>query len=243
MFKEKFARFGEDKDGFSIIERGAFMGLPKGLLEAGDVLWQLWDIGVKFGQEGNNGIWFKAEPLILELYDFRNIRNGGLGFTVGRKNGIGIIARIQIFELRNGMRVIWDTELSVSEIQLIIKAVDAYADSQGLIKNGIRLMDDAESFKIKNVEKVFAKKDSFFLVMADDLDEIIQRFDRPELLSVIEVGMIFQIICLTSEKEDVKKEVKRILERIERDLGIFPKKIGDISAQESESLRALLRKA
>lgn len=237
MFKKKFMEIGRDPEGFAVVNRGAFLGLPEGLLEAEDVLRDLWDIGCKFGSEGQNGVRFKAEPLVLELYDFQRIRNSGeLGLTVGKAGvmtGAVAAVRIQIFKLRNGIRVIWDKEIGVPEVRRIIREIDAYALSQGAIKDGVRLMDNG-LVALKSVVQVFQEKDTFILAMPDDLDIVLSKFDHPETLTVLDVGMIFKVICLSSDRKEVQKKVEEKLRQIEEEFNITPKKTSDLSANEKE---------
>lgn len=245
MFKKKFMEIGRDPEGFAVVNRGAFLGLPEGLLEAEDVLRDLWDIGCKFGSEGRNGVRFKAEPLVLELYDFQRIRSSGeLGLTVGKAGvmtGAVAAVRIQIFKLRNGIRVIWDKEIGVPEVRRIIRGIDAYALSQGAIKDGVRLMDNGLVDLKKNVFQMFQEKDTFILAMPDDLDIVLSKFDHPEALTVLDVGMIFKVICLSSDRKEVQKKIEEKLRQIEEEFSITPKKTSDLSGAEKERWRKLFK--
>ncbi|MFA7208797.1 MAG: hypothetical protein WC120_00780 [Parcubacteria group bacterium] len=151
MLKSRLVKLGADKKSFAIVRRD-MAELPNGILEAESILWNLWDVGVKFGQEYPSGIRFNAEPLILDLYDFRGARNSNFGFSVGRADKIGTVARILMFELVNGMQVFWDSGLEIPEVRQVIEEIDAYADSQSLIKNDIRLMDYNGAFGVRDAE-------------------------------------------------------------------------------------------
>ncbi|MDP1620627.1 MAG: hypothetical protein Q8M12_06565, partial [bacterium] len=72
--------------------------------------------------------------------------------SVGRTDKIGTVARILVFDLMNGMQIFWDSGLGVPEVRQVIEEIDAYADSQSLVKDGIRLMDYNGSFGVRDTE-------------------------------------------------------------------------------------------
>lgn len=129
MNKESFLEVGKEINGFEILE--AENG-PEGL--TGQLLWDLWDIGVKFGSFFEKGIGFKAPPLVMELYDFRdNGINGSLGFIIGKcRPSYSTDEGVSFIELKNGIQVIWDNGFTVDDVHDIVKKIDIFALSQGI---------------------------------------------------------------------------------------------------------------
>lgn len=240
MDKKGYLDLGNDKDGFKIIPEKAFIGLPDDV--TGEMLWNLWDIGSKFGQESGKGLGFKAAPLVLELNDFRNNGEGGsAGMTVAKARGTGLLNEgIFIFELENGIRVIWDKGLSAESVKSSIAEIDEFSIAEGFMKDGIRInigMPPASGKMM--VEQIFSKKGAVMMVMPGHLEEALNDFDHPEMLAVINMGAL-QILCLTCEADEIVADMEAKHRRLE-EIGVNLENVANMSAEEIIAIREKLK--
>ncbi len=138
MRKEDFLELGKDVRGFEILDPNK---APPGLTR--ETLFDLWDIGVKWGQLTKKGIGFKAnheeiDNLQIELFMFE-------GNGAGGKNGM-VVTNTSPFgspcflELKNGILVMWNGIFSPEKAQERIREIDEMSESIDEKKDGIRIM-------------------------------------------------------------------------------------------------------
>jgi hypothetical protein len=133
-------------EGFAIVGV-TIVTAPHGVDER--LLHALWDIGTKWGQCTYAGMGFLSckGGLLLELY-LKAAQGGSDGFSVTMSilGGPTFIRRPIFLQLRNGMEVLWDGELSATEAFVVIQEIDEHASNQGRCINGHRLpIDDPTS--------------------------------------------------------------------------------------------------
>lgn len=137
--REGFLRLGEDRAGFEIVS--VRIGLLPEELTA-NLLWELWDIGSKFGRPSPKGLVFFQPPISIELYHFSDRGDGGIdGFAVFEAKKSGVIPMMGIpvlLGLKNGMTVMWDSNIIVREVIEVIPRIDEHAEESGFRKDGIR---------------------------------------------------------------------------------------------------------
>ena len=239
MDKERYFEFGNNRDGFKIIPESAIMGLPDGV--SGEMLWNLWDIGSKFGQGSGKGLGFKSTPLVLELNDFRNNGMGGsAGLTVAKARDTGIMDEgVFIFELENGVRVIWDKGLSVESVNASIVEIDEFAMAADLMKDGMRIdMGRPATSGKMMVEQIFSRKNNVMMVQPGRLDEALSDFDHPELLAVIDTGA-FQLLCLASELDEIVADMTEKYKKLQA-MGVDLTDVANMSVEELMEIRGKL---
>lgn len=137
--REAFLKLGEDRAGFEIVSTR--MGsLPDGLTQ--ELLWELWDIGAKFGQPTMKGLVFFQSPILMELYHFSDRDTGGIDgfavFGVKEKGVLPVMGMSVLLELKNGMAVMWDSKIVVREVLEIIPRIDEHAEECGHYRDGVR---------------------------------------------------------------------------------------------------------
>jgi hypothetical protein len=138
--REEFLKIGENIGGFKIDPNRSLPNMPEGV--SAEMLWDLWDIGVKFGKEENSRlIEFKSAYLVLDLYDFR--RNGA-GWVAGLSIRKPIVCTIEndavfMFQLANDLIVTLNKRISAEIISQAIKDIDAIAKLRCRIKNSVRI--------------------------------------------------------------------------------------------------------
>ena len=138
--KDPFLKLGEDREGFdvSVVKIGKS---PEWL--TGDILWNLWDIGVKFGGPVPKGLAFRQSPITMELYNFSHTgggaKDGFAVFKIEEDQPIAHMGMSVMLELINGMVVVFDGLLTFEEVTDIIQAIDEEATKRGKIKDGKRI--------------------------------------------------------------------------------------------------------
>ncbi len=170
------------------------------------ILWDLWDIGSKWGMLEPRGMFFRQIPLYLELY-YSEDKHHPRGLVVARKNK-GVITNVMerrkhLTELANGMLVLWDRSITVPEVQEVIEKVDKHAQQEGMKVADERISIDRQSSESAKmiVSEKFAKKDTIIPVLPwQDVDDVVNSFDEPEKLAVMEFGDM-AAICLEVEKD------------------------------------------
>ncbi len=207
------------------------------------VLWDLWDMCVKFGQSTLKGIGFGMCDLILEAYKFDHKKGGRNGFSVVKVRESGVTEEgVYIFELQNGMIVIWDKGFSVADVQTIIKLTDELAVSVGeKIGSSRVILLEPEGVKPKkmSVEKTFKDKRAVMPIMPDlDVNAVLSDFDHPELLDFIPIGPI-KLLCLKSEKGALIANRERKV-RILEGMGLNLRDIEKMSADDIIGLKQLI---
>ena len=92
--------------------------------------------------------------------------------------------------------------------------------------------------------KMFTKYPGAVMPVAPDLDinKVLQSFDHPEMLDVIESGPLsgaFKVICLKSEKQRIIADAKEKMQRLKR-MGITEEIIDNMSGEDLLKLKELL---
>jgi hypothetical protein len=239
MNKSSFISLAEQIEGFEIINKE---NAPANLTP--QILWDLWDIGAKFGTIDKKCILFKQTPLYMELYDHRGNKLGGCaGFVVAKARESSLMNEgVYLFELRNGMYVIWDKGFSISDAQNTIKEIDEFAVSEGDKVNDkrIALFEDEQATDSKfSVVDIFREKDAVMPIFPDmDPQQVLNDFDHPELLDIIEIGDL-KSICLKSEKKKILKDRAAKIRKL-KGMGITVEDIAKMSAKEILTLREKL---
>ncbi len=235
MTKHDFLRLGQSVEGFTAVNPDS---VPPGLTPV--VLWDLWDMGVKFGQWVPKGIGFKTCDLMLEMYNFRQRGGSGSdGFTVGRVRESGIMDDgVFFFQLRNGMHIMWDKGFSVVEVQMVIKMTDEVAEAVGEKVGSTRtvlLEMLKEKPKIK-VAEFFRDPNGVMPVMPDlDIDDVLADFDHPELLDYTIFGPL-KLVCLKSEMTAIARDQEKKISILDR-LGLTLDDVGDMPADRLIGLK------
>ncbi|EKE11502.1 MAG: hypothetical protein ACD_15C00068G0002 [uncultured bacterium] len=146
-----------------------------------------------------------------------------------------------MFDLKNGMSVIWDKGLKAKDISDVIKEIDEYSISCGYIENGIRiaLFNPSKGSDGKmSVEHVFAES-AIMMVLPGDLEGTLEGFDHPELLVAIEMGAL-KLLCLATEKDAIVASMEAKILKL-KEMGISPEKVANMEAEEIIELRELLK--
>lgn len=238
MKKGTLLRAGKDLDGFKVVEGQA----PDGL--SPQILWDLWDISVKFGNVFENGVSFRTLELAVDIYDYRgNNRGGTLGFTIAKNRSSGLMSEgVQMFDLQNGMNVMWDMGHTIADIQGFIKEIDDFAIKNGMKVEGQRItMLDTKEPRLERMSvKMFIDEPGAVMTVFPgfEAEDVINQFDHPELLAVIDQGPL-KLICLKSGADQLAKEHEEKLKKL-KELGIDQEKIADMSAEELLELKKLL---
>jgi len=241
MAKEEYLELSKDVSGFEI-ESLLMEGAPEGL--TAKILWDLWDIGVKFGTIGRKGIYFKLKEngLALEMYKFAD-KGGSNGFTVAKARPSLLMSEgICILKLKNGMDVMWDNGLTVQDVFEAIEEIDTLAKKKGHIEGDQRKVIDRADKKAGrlSVEGIFMMERGAIMPVMPDLDtkEVLAEFDHPELLDVIEFGVL-KFLCLREDKEYILSGMERRA-RILSDMGLTEKDIGNMSQEQIIELKRKL---
>lgn len=234
MDKNHFVGLGKDIDDFEVVNtENAPLGATK------QVLWDLWDIGSKFGELTTKGMGFRANDLVLELHDFTHKKGGAKGFLIAHSKG-GVMNKGAYFlKLKNHMLVIWDKRLTLEEVKEMIEMIDKIAIAAGdkVREQRIPIPSTEPPIELKmKVEQVFQKKGAIMVVFPDqDINEVLAEFDKQEQLDVIQLGLL-KLICLKSEKQtivnDWKKREKQLWQK-----GIALEDLGRMSLEEIIRLR------
>jgi len=239
MQKNDFLEVGESVEGFEIIDSE----MPIEELTP-PILWNLWDIGVKFGILFEKGIRFKASSLYMELYDFRgNGRGGSAGMCVFKSRPSQLTDEGTFFlTLQNDMLVTWDRGFTAAEIRSIIGEIDDYARSEEMMIDGKRLfLFEQEPLRpAKMSVRVFLEnRDAITPVLPGmDVNQVLESFDQPELLSVIDLGPM-KLICLKSEKDRLFEKYQGKLRKM-TEMGISGDDIAKMHIEELMALKAKL---
>ncbi len=142
---ERILNYLRDKSGFEI--KNIIMGnpVPEGMTS--EILWNIWDIGLKFGQQIPKGLGFKMTfgeiSLLIELYGFRGNDVGGKdGFVVSRLNGtkFSTVESPIYVELSNNLNLMWSKKITSYDALRCIEEIDRIAIKNGDMKDGIRIM-------------------------------------------------------------------------------------------------------
>lgn len=142
--RTRLLEYLKDMSGFEIkkIEIGG--PLPKELNS--EILWNLWDIGLKFGQEIPKGFGFKITfgniGLIMEFHGFLENGEGGKdGFVVSKPSGakLAFVESPVLLELKNGVGLMWSNKIEIPDVLACIAEVDRIATKVGEMENGIRI--------------------------------------------------------------------------------------------------------
>ncbi len=237
MDKNGFLKLGEKVEGFKVVNPDR---APVGLTAM--VLWDLWDMGVKFGQFTLKGIGFKTCGLFLEAYKFDH-KGGHNGFTVCKVRESGVMEEgVYIFELQNGMNVLWDKGFSVADVQEIIKLDDEASAEKGEKIGGSRIIllePKGAKPKKMSVERTFRGTNAVMPIMPDlDINGVLSDFDHPELLDFIPIGPI-KLLCLKSEKEALVADQERKV-RILEGMGLNLQDIEKLSIDDIVGLKQLI---
>jgi hypothetical protein len=111
--------------------------LPRGV--GADLLWDLWDICIKFGQFREEVLVLKETPLIMGV---RNVPlSDDIGFAIvntANKDGDHQLNIIR-FVVESGIVVEWDMTLDPVTVKECIRRIDDVARDRGLVSDdGIR---------------------------------------------------------------------------------------------------------
>lgn len=137
MTKEKFLIFGENVEGFEITDS---IKAPESLGPKN--LWDLWDIGTKFGQlieekRSCSALEFNTDSLMIKLYN----RNGIFAMSIAKSTEPQTPnSGLMVFALENGLRVFWDKKLTAADVQKAIMKIDQNALLQGTKTEGLRIL-------------------------------------------------------------------------------------------------------
>lgn len=141
--KKRLLDYLKDVSGFEIKEVSIGEPAPTNLTP--EILWNLWDIGLKFGQEIEKGFGFKLIfgdiGMVMEFYGYLENGAGGRdGFIVSKpsKNALSIIESPVFIDLKNGINLVWSKQLEASDILLCIDEVNRIATATGEMENGVR---------------------------------------------------------------------------------------------------------
>lgn len=237
MGKQNFLELEEDLGGFEIIDpQSAQSGLTA------QILWDLWDIGAKFGRLDQKGIRFKMEPMLLELYDYRGNKKGGSAglFVAKIRPSMLTDEGTLLFQLKNNISIIWDRGFSVPDILRIIAEIDKIAQSRGQKTEGKRIiLFEEERLKTARLSVELLRGGGVVPVLPDtSIEDALSVFDHPELLDIIDEGSL-KLLCLKSEKQGI---LKKRAERIEKvsEMGITAEDIDKMSMQDILELRKKL---
>ena len=120
--KEMFFAIQADKAGFEVI-RAVVGEVPRGL--TAELLWDLWDICVKFGQpsEQTLGFRFGESGLVMSAHNAAQRCEGGVnGLSIAKAScqRFANISNPTLLELRNGMNVLWDGALDPASVAMMI---------------------------------------------------------------------------------------------------------------------------
>lgn len=147
-----------------------------------------------------------------------------------------------IVETRQKAPIIWDKRILVAEVIKRIREINEIAKEGGLInsKTGERIF--WESIKNKpvkyKVSEVFRTPGYIFLVppdISETPEQLLQQFDQPELLQIIEDGPL-KVICLRSAK-GLFNARKKVLEEIMAEREITEDDIGKMDEKELMGLK------
>lgn len=136
-------KIAKNVSGFEIIDDGA-SNIPTGL--TGDLLYNLWDIGYKFGENFDLGVQYRDDNIWIKILLKEAITEAGQ--KVAANCGMIITAGNillntsqepdSIFHTSNGLGLIWDSSLEVEHVRQAVTQIDSVADIIGWKTGNIR---------------------------------------------------------------------------------------------------------
>jgi hypothetical protein len=112
--------------------------LPRGV--SADLLWDLWDICIKWGQYREEVLVLKETPLIMGI---RNVPSNDIEFAIASTTNSGSDHQLSVtrFVVASGIAVEWDVTLDPVTVRECIRKIDDVSRDCGLMKNNIRSME------------------------------------------------------------------------------------------------------
>lgn len=225
MYKSLFLR-GEDLKKGLLTAKGAPMGFNPVDSDIpwinADRLYALWNIGYCLGKmtteefTGKIMVGFKLEKtnnIVLQMFP--------QGFTISISDGSGVInGGVELLELKNGLRVIWQKTLTCLMVDSFINKTYEQARSFGEITNNVLHFEEdsiVEAEELMNVDALFSIcgiVGPFYLEAEDE--KIFENFDKPELLCSITTDFC-KFVCLKVEKTEYEKEINLQIQRFKEE--------------------------
>jgi len=137
-------KYLDDQNGFQVV--GVQAGKDPGPLPE-DLLWNLFDIVLKFGQLSRKGMGFRANfgtiGVFLEVHNFKGDPGGGVdGFFISKSSDgpFSSLQAISLLTLKNDVHLMWDTRFDLEILQQIVLRIDEFAIEEGYMVEGKRKM-------------------------------------------------------------------------------------------------------